>query len=132
MPHRHFPVWHIQFNFNMITFIFGLFFFGCFLWYNRSKKVKFLNRPIWLDRIMTNNKTYHILIVSIIVVTLLCLTIIKGIAAGLFAWIVLVMGFLSLIVLIYPFQYMKSKSILMILSVCLLIEISFYFFSSTN
>lgn len=132
MPHSHFLVWHIQFNSNMITFIFGLFFFGCFLWYNRSKKVNFLNRPIWLDRIMTNNKIYHILIVSIIVVTLLCLTIIKGIAAGLFAWIVFVMGFLSLIVLIYPFQYMKSKSILMILSVCLLIEISFYFFSSTN
>lgn len=95
-----------------------------FLWYNTSHKVKFSNRAIWFEKLIVNKKRIQI-IASILALVSLFLTVnLQGLGAGIFAWLVYSMGFLSMVVLLLPYQYIKYYHVFLVFALILICEIT--------
>lgn len=119
-----FPLLPILF---MYTITLAITFSAVFLWFNSSKKVKFGKRPIWLEKIIENKKRTQILSLCLGLCSLLLTVCSLGFGAGIFAWLVYSMGFLSMVILLYPYQYIKYTHVIIIFTFFLFVELTSYY-----
>jgi hypothetical protein len=99
-----------------------------FLWFNTSKKVKFRKRPFWLEKIVESKKRTQILSLCLGLFSLVLTLCSLGFGAGIFAWLVYSMGLLSMVILLYPYQYIKYSHVIFISTFFLLVELTSYYF----
>ncbi len=114
----------------MYSIILGMILVAAFIWFNTSKKVKFPRRTAWLEKIVSNRRRAQIICTILTIFSLLFIVCLQGIGAGIFAWIIYCMGLLSLVVLLFPYQYIKYKHVLFLIIFCLILELTFTYISS--
>jgi len=108
----------------MYSIILAINLLAIFLWFNTSKKVKFTNRHIWFEKLLENKKTTQIIVTILAILSLLLTVTLQGFGAGVFAWIIYSMGLLSLLVLIFPYQYIRFQHIFLLFAFFLFIELT--------
>lgn len=114
----------------MYTLILGMDLIAVFIWFNTSKKVKFPKRAIWLEKVVATRAKAQIMSAALAIISLLATVYLQGFGAGIFAWLIYGMGFLSLIVLLFPYQYLTYKHVLILFAFCLVFELTFTYISS--
>jgi hypothetical protein len=114
----------------MYSIILAIILIAAFIWFNTSKKVKFAKRAPWLDKIVANRNKARTITTLLAVISLCAVVHLQGFGAGIFAWLIYVMGILSLVVLLFPYHYLKYKHVLLIFGLCLVLELTFTYMSS--
>lgn len=109
----------------MYTIILLLIFSALLIWYNCSERVKFQERPQWLERLTEQKKICKLFSGFILLISLILICLVQGIGAGIFAWFIYIMGILCMLVLFSPYQILKRNHIFLIVMACLVLEISF-------
>lgn len=95
------------FIYKMYSILFSIMLFAAFLFYHSSEKVKFANRPLWLEKF---SKQRNLIKGGSLLLILLCgvaITMVQGIGAGSFALIVYMMGAFSLVILLAPYALFR-------------------------
>lgn len=113
----------------MYSIILGIILIAAFIWFNTSTKVKFPKRAIWLEKIVANRKNAQITSILLAISSLFAIVNLQGIGAGIFAWLIYSMGLLSLVVLLFPYQYINYKHVLVLFAFCLAFELTFTYIS---
>jgi len=113
----------------MYSIILGVILIAAFIWFNTSKKVKFPKRPNWLEKIVAKQKNAKVTSILLAISSLLAIVYLQGFGAGIFAWLIYCMGLLSLVVLFFPYQYIKYKHVLILFAFCLVLELTFTYIS---
>ncbi|WP_149524469.1 hypothetical protein [Sphingobacterium hotanense] len=114
----------------MYTLILGMILVAAFIWFNTSKKVRFPKRAIWLEKVVAKRTKAQVISAVLAISSLLATVYLQGLGAGIFAWLIYGMGFLSLIVLLFPYQYLTYKHVLILFAFCLVFELTFTYISS--
>lgn len=113
----------------MYSIILGMILVAAFIFFNTSKKVKFSERAIWLEKIVSNRRKAQIISAILAIISLSFIIYLQGLGAGLFAWLIYFMGLLSVVVLLFPYQYFKYKHVLILFFICVLLELTFTYIS---
>ncbi|NQD69902.1 hypothetical protein HP439_04090 [Sphingobacterium shayense] len=98
----------------MYTLLLGSILFASYFFYHSSTKVKFKNRPAWLERLAAKPNVLRRAAFAILIVGLVACCLLHGIGAGIFGWIVYMMGTLCLVVLLDPYHFLKGKHIVIV------------------
>src|SRR5690606_31206001 len=109
----------------MYTSLLFIIFFSFYILYNTSKKEKIHSSPSWISYFNKHPKLTKILSIIILTVATLFMCIHQGISSAIFSLIVYMMGILSLIVLLCPFNMIKWTNILFIFLLFIGIELIF-------
>ena len=113
----------------MYSIILSIILIAAFIWFNTSKKVKFAKRAPWLEKIAANKNRARIITALLAIISLCAVVYLQGFGAGIFAWLIYVMGLLSLVVLLFPYHYLKYKHVLFIFGFSLVFELAFTYIS---
>ncbi|MHC8950143.1 hypothetical protein [Sphingobacterium hungaricum] len=106
----------------MLSTIFFLFFFGFFLWYNSSKKARWKTKSNFLTALEKDEKRSKAYVAIIfLIATALCIFQL-GWMSGIMAAICAIMAMGSLIVLVFPFNYIRLPQLIGLYVVCLILE----------
>ncbi|MGO3194359.1 hypothetical protein [Sphingobacterium sp. JB170] len=112
----------------MYTLLLGTILIASYLFYQSSTRVKFKSRPVWLERFKERPKKLRSAGLGLLFITLVACCVMHGVGAGIFGWIVYVMGMLCLLVLIGPYNFLKAKHIAVIFVISGLLELLYTFY----
>lgn len=114
----------------MYTLLLGSMLIASYLFYHSSTRVKFKSRPVWLERFASSPKKLRGVGLGFLFIMLVACCLLHGVGAGIFGWIVYVMGMLCLLVLLGPYHYFKVKHVAVIFVVCGLLELLYTFINN--
>lgn len=80
---------------------------AAFLFYHSSEKVKFVNRPLWLEKFSKQRSLIRGFSLLLFLLCGVVITVVQGIGAGSFALIVYIMGAFSLVILLAPYALFR-------------------------
>jgi len=89
-----------------------LIYIACFLYYNLSAKSRWSDKSKAARYLEQRPKLSKAIFAGIILVCSAILIYVDGLASGIFAMIVYLMCMLSLIVIVFPFRYLRAAHIL--------------------
>ncbi len=107
----------------MYTLLLFIVFIGCFFWYCSSSKVKLQYAPAVVLRLSKDKKRARTLGIFLLAIAYLFTLYLQGLLTGTLAFVTYVMGFFSLIVLLWPYRYFKWRQILFVGILSLILEI---------
>lgn len=107
----------------MYTFLLFFIFAGCFLWYSSSTKVKLQHGPGLLLTLSSDKKRAKITAITLLTISYLGTMYLQGIITGTLAFVAYIMGFFSLIVLLWPYRYLQWSQLLFVMILAFIFEI---------
>lgn len=106
----------------MYTFLLLAIFTGSFFWYGSSKKVHIKQAPSFLLALVKDKSRSRILAIVLLSISWLWTMYLQGTLSGTLAFGAYVMGFFSLIVLLWPYRYFQWKQITVVFLIALFFE----------
>lgn len=107
----------------MHTFLLLLIFAGCFLWYSSSEKVKIQQLPTLAITCLKHKTLSRILGIVLLSLSWGLTMYVQGILSGTLAFGAYIMGFFSLIVLLWPYRYLQWSQLLFVMILAFIFEI---------
>lgn len=107
----------------MYSILLSIILAAAFLFYHSSDKVKFINRPSWLES--WGKQKYFIRGFSLLLFAIAALFVIKdqGVGAGSFAFITYIMGAFCVIILLAPYAVFRWYQLVLLFLFCLSVEL---------
>ncbi len=106
----------------MYTILLFVILFASFLFYNSSGRVKFGNRPKWLEHFSRQKNLIRGVSIGIWGVTMAIVLWDQGLGSGFFALFAYIMAMLSVVVLLNPYKYLRWQHLVMVLALSLVLE----------
>jgi len=106
----------------MYTFLLLAIFTGSFFWYGSSEKVKIQHGSSALLTLVNDKTRSRILAIVLLSISWLWTMYLQGTLSGTLAFGAYVMGFFSLIVLLWPYRYFQWKQITVVFLIALFFE----------
>lgn len=106
----------------MYTILLLLIFAGSFFWYSSSEKVKIKHAPALILPLVSDKIRAKILAIVLLGLSWVLTMYLQGLLSGTLAFGAYVMGFFSLIVLLWPYRYFQWKQITVVFIIALFFE----------
>ena len=109
----------------MYTILFSIQILACFIFYASSKKVKHASQNTWLEKARNHTKIARLLAITLLLITGFVLLIDLGLVSSFFTFCSLLMLGFSLVILLYPYAFVRWKYMLVIFVISLSVEFFF-------
>ncbi|MBP3943707.1 hypothetical protein J5U18_09050 [Sphingobacteriaceae bacterium WQ 2009] len=114
----------------MYTLLLSFIFAASFIWFQTSRKVKFIAQPDFLRKLFPTPRKAVFSALIIYACCLLAICLLQGIGAGIPGFIGILMASFSCIVLLQPYRFWTSLRLAIMVFICLVVETLFTFQTS--